>query len=99
MADAPYCNVDIASPKADPHKVGGLQLIPKGATLQQAITIINNNFNNIMKGNFVEDRTKRQTILTRIFDPADGSVYVDVRQIVGTVWVNGTTGQTVTWRQ
>ena len=96
---APYCNVAIATPPADPAKPKPIQMIPPGSSIQNAIHIINNNFINLVKGNFHEDRTLRQTVITRIFDSADPSVFVDVKQITGSTWVNGITGQTLTWRQ
>lgn len=98
MASAPYCNVSIARPGGDPQKPGGIQQIPPGATLQQVTNIVNNNFRNIQSGKYVEDRALRQTTLTRIFDPSDSSVYVDVEQITGMFFVNDTTGQVMSWR-
>lgn len=99
MANAPFCNVEIAKPTATPHSPKGLQPIPPNATLQQVIHIVNNNFNQLIKGNYTEDRAARQSVITRIYDPADHSVYVDVRQITGVLFVNPLTGQTVTWRR
>lgn len=96
---APFCNVSVATPKADPQKPLGLQQIPRGATNQQIINITNNNFNQLIKGNFNENRNARQTIVTRIFDPQDPNTFVDVRQITSLEFVNPLTGQTITWRQ
>lgn len=100
MATAPYCNVSIARPGGDPKKPGGgIQQIPPGATLQQITNIVNNNFRNMQGGHYTEDRSLRQTTITRIFDPSDSSVYVDVEQITGMFFVNDLTGQIMSWRQ
>lgn len=100
MATAPYCNVTIARPAADPKKPGtGLQTIPPGATPAQITRITNNNFYNLSRGNFREDLTQRVTTITRIFDPNDSSIYVDVRQITAMEFVNAITGQTINWQQ
>lgn len=99
MANAPFCNVEIARPPGKPQSPTGLTPIPANASLQQAIRIINNNFNQLIKGNFVENRAARQVTLTRIFDPADHNVFVDVRQITGVFFVNPLTGQTIVWQR
>lgn len=100
MANAPYCNVSIATPAGDPKKPGsGIQAIPNGATIQQIIRIINNNFQTLATGNSKEFLPARQVTITRIFDPSDSNVYVDVRQITGMTFVNQNTGQTITWAQ
>lgn len=99
MANAPFCNVEIAKPTGKPHSPTGLQPIPPNATLQQITNIVNNNFKQLIKGNYVEDRASRQTVVTRIFDPSNPDVYVDVRQITGVLFVNPLTGQTVTWNR
>lgn len=99
MATTNYCNVDIANPVANPKAPKGIQTIPAGATQQQMIQIINNNFQNLVRGNFVEDKARRVTKITRFFDPDNDSNYIDVRETVGSIWVNNITGQTVTWRR
>lgn len=99
MATAPYCNVSVARPPADPTKAKGISPIPPGATLQQLIRIVNNNFTNLVKGNFAENRALRQSTVTRIYDPSDHASFVDVRQITSVTWVNNQTGQTVTWQR
>lgn len=96
---APFCNVAIATPKGDPQKPLGLQQIPRGANNQQIINIVNNNFNQLTKGNFFEKRSARQTIITRVFDPQDPNTFVDVRQITALQFVNPITGQTIHWKQ
>lgn len=96
---APFCNVSIATPKADPQKPLGLRQIPPGANNTQIINIVNNNFNQLVKGNFTERRDLRQTVVTRIFDPQDPNTFVDVRQITALHFVNGVTGQIITWQQ
>lgn len=96
---APFCNVDLANPKADPQKATGMRLIPPGSNLQQITNIINNNFTNLVKGNFRENRARRRVVITRIYDPDDHNVYVDVRQITGLEFVNGFTGQTIDWQR
>lgn len=96
---APFCNVSIANPKADPQKPLGLQQIPRGANNNTITNIVNNNFNQLIKGNFFENKALRQTVITRIFDPSDSSVFVDVRQITALHFVNNITGQVITWRQ
>lgn len=100
MSNAPFCNVTIATPKGDPAKQVGLQQIPQGAQLPQVIRIINNNFKKLSQsGNFIENRAQRVTTVTRIFDPNDSSVFVDVRQITALQFINPLTGQTVSWKQ
>lgn len=94
---APYCNVTIAQPPADPSSAKGLQRIPPGATIHQITNIVNQNFFNLVRGNFNENRGARQTVLTRIYDPSDHNVYVDVRQITGLQFINSFTGQTINW--
>lgn len=96
MATAPYCNVDIATPLAKPNSPKGVVSIPQTASLQQVINITNNNFQRL-SGNYVENRAARRVQIVRIFDPADHSSYVDVRQIVGVQWVNQGTGQVLNW--
>lgn len=96
---APFCNISIATPKADPQKPVGLQQIPRGATNQQIINITNNNFNQLVKGNYFENRALRQTVITRVFDPNDSSTFVDVKQITSLTFVNPVTGQRITWKQ
>ncbi len=51
-------------------------------------------------GNFAEVPTARVVETTRIYDPNDPTqqTYVDVNQIVGLEFANGT-GQTIRWRQ
>lgn len=44
MSSAPFCNVSVATPPADPLAPEGFQTIPQTATLQQAIRIMNSNF-------------------------------------------------------
>lgn len=97
MVDVPYCNVEIARPEAKPQSSGGIAPIPSGTSWQQAISIINNNFNKLIKGNYVEDKSARQTQVVRIYDPSNKSSFVDVRQITSAKWVNTTTGQTIVW--
>jgi hypothetical protein len=99
MSSAPYCNVSVATPKADPQKPLGLQQIPRGATNEQIINITNNNFNQLIKGNYFENKALRQTIVTRVFDPSDPNIWVDVRQITALHFVNPLTGQTIVWKQ
>jgi len=94
---APYCNIQIATPAADPKKATGIRQIPHGSNLTQIINIVNNNFANLIKGNFKENRALRQSTITRIFDPSNHNVYVDVRQITSVTWENNQTGQTVVW--
>lgn len=96
---APFCNVSIATPKGDPQKPLGLQQIPRGSTLQQIINITNNNFTQLVKGNYFENKALRQTVITRIFDPSDPNTFVDVRQITSLHFVNPITGQTIAWKQ
>lgn len=97
MASAPFCNVEIAKPQGKPQSPVGIRPIPPGTPLPQALTIINNNFNQLIKGNFTE--IHRASTITRIFDPQDSSVYVDVRQITGVQFANPLTGQTITWQR
>lgn len=98
MADAPFCNIEVPRKTPRPTSPAGLQTIPPNSTtLPQAIHIINNNFNQLIKGNYVEARGERRSVITRIFDPTDSSVWVDVRQITHVLFVNHLTGQTVTW--
>ena len=99
MANAPYCNITIATPAANPGSPVGLQHIPQNSTLQQMINYVNNNFNLLARGNFVENRAMRQTTITRIYDPSNPANYVDVRQITGLQFVNAATGQLLGWRQ
>lgn len=99
MANAPYCNVTVATPPGKPVSSKGLQQIPPTATQQQAYQIINNNFSQLIKGNYTENKSARQTQIVRIFDPSDSSVYVDVSQIVNVQFVNQTTGQVINWRR
>lgn len=96
---APFCNIAIATPPADPKAPLGLQQIPKGANLQQITNIVNNNFNQLAKGNYVENRRLRQTTITRIFDPSNHATFVDVKQITALTFVNPITGQHITWSQ
>lgn len=99
MANAPYCNVKIATPAAKPASPKGIQSIPASATQQQMVNIINNNFQNLLLGNYVENRAARQTQIVRVFDPNDSSSYVDVRQVVAVQFVNQTTGQVINWKR
>ena len=99
MATAPYCNVTVAEPPGKPASPKGLAPIPPNATLPQIINIVNNNFNQLIKGNFVEFRPARQSVITRIYDPADRNTFVDVRNITQVIFVNTLTGQTVTWKR
>lgn len=96
---APVCNVSISTPVADPKKPLGLQQIPRGSSNQQIINIVNNNFNQLIKGNFQENRTLRRSVVTRIFDPSDNTAFVDVEQITHIQFLNPLTGQTITWSQ
>ena len=77
----------------------GLDTTPPVVTSQQIINITNNNFNQLIKGNYVEDKALRQTVVTRIFDPQDPNTFVDVRQITALTFVNSLTGQRITWGQ
>lgn len=95
MVDAPYCNVEVATPPGKPQSPTGIRPIPPGTSPNAAWTIINNNFNQMIKGNFTE--INRQVTLTRIYDPSDHNVWVDVRQITGVQFGNRLTGQTITW--
>lgn len=97
MATAPYCNVEVATPNANPGSPKGIARIPPGANLQQVINIINNNFQHVQLGQYVENKAARRSKIVRIFDPADHNVYVDVNQIVGVQFVNSTTGQIINW--
>lgn len=93
MANAPVCNVSISPQPGNPQSP---KSIAPNATLPQVIQILNNV---LFKGNFVEDKSKRQTTTVRIFDPDDHSIYVDVQQITALTLVNNQTGQTIHWRQ
>ena len=97
MATAPFCEVTVVSPGADPTKSSGLKVIPKGANSDQITNIVNYNFKQLLKGNFVEQSRTTQTV--RVFDPSDKSVYVDVHQITGIVFINKDTNQTIVWKQ
>lgn len=99
MANAPYCNVTVATPPAKPASPKGIQPIPPNATQQQMVNIINNNFNQLIKGDYIENKAARQTQIVRIFDPADHTSFVDVRQIVSVQFVNNLTGQVINWRR
>lgn len=99
MATAPYCNVDVATPKATPSSPKGIQHIPPNASVQQITNIVNNNFQQLVKGNYTENRSARQTQIVRIYDPADHNSYVDVRQVVAVQFVNNTTGQLINWKR
>lgn len=98
MAQAPVCNIELAAPPGAP-KIPGLSPLPQNASNSQIINTINRVINVMTKGNFVEKPGSRQSTITRIFDPADKSVYVDVRQITALTFVNASTGQTISWRQ
>lgn len=99
MSDAPYCNVDVATPAGDPKSPHGSSRVPPNATLAQLINIINNNFALLSKGNFVEDRTKRVTVVERIYDSAGGGAYMDFAVIKTLHLTNPLTGQTVVWKR
>lgn len=99
MATVPYCNVTVATPPARPRSPRGIQTIPPSANLQQIINTVNYNFNQLIKGNYVENRPARQTQIVRIFDPSDRNVWVDVRQITAVQFVNELTGQVINWRR
>lgn len=99
MATAPYCNVTVATPPAHPGSPKGIQHVPPNATLQQITNIVNNNFQQLIKGNYTENRSARQVQIVRIYDPADHSSYVDVRQVVAVQFVNNTTGQLINWKR
>lgn len=49
--------------------------------------------------NFQELTAKRTTTTTKIYDPKDNTVYVEVKQITGLTFVNKVTGQEITWAQ
>ncbi len=108
---APVCNISISTPPGQPIKTTALQTIPTNATTQQIINVMNNNIRTLNQQilnlqtlvnnggtNFREDITLRRTIRTRIFDPTDHDVYVDVDQVTGITWVNAE-GQRITWSQ
>lgn len=97
MATAPFCNVEVALPPGKPASPKGFVTIPPNVTQSQMITMINNNFNQLIKGNYVENRNARQTQIVRIFDPQNSGSFVDVRQIVAVQFVNTTTGQVINW--
>lgn len=99
MTTAPYCNVDVALPQGDPRSPTGVTRIPPNATNQQLINLINNNFALLMKGNFVEDRTQRVTVVERIYDSAGGGAYMDFAVIKSLHLTNPLTGQTVVWKR
>ena len=50
MANAPYCNITVATPASDPAPATGMRTIPNGASLQQAIQIMNQNFRVLFNG-------------------------------------------------
>lgn len=99
MSTAPYCNVTVATPKGKPVSPKGIQHIPPNATNQQITNIVNNNFQTLSRGNYVENRSARRAEVVRIFDPADHNSFVDVRQIVAVQFVNSTTGQVIDWER
>jgi hypothetical protein len=99
MANAPFCNVSIANPPGAPAKPVGLKMLPPGASLQTVINTLNNNFQLLQKGNFVENRAARRFTITRIFDTANPQNFVDVKQITAIQLVNPATGQLITWQQ
>lgn len=99
MASAPFCNVEIAKPAGKPQSPVGIRPIPPGTKPDAAWTIINNNFNQLLKGNFTENRALRQTTITRVYDPRDTSIFLTVRQVTGVVWSNSLTGQTISWNR
>ena len=47
---APYCNITVATPASDPAPATGMRTIPNGASLQQAIQIMNQNFRVLFNG-------------------------------------------------
>lgn len=99
MATAPFCNVTVAKPEGKPVSPKGIQHIPPNATIQQITNIVNNNFQQLIKGNYVENRAARQVQIVRIFDPADHTSFVDVRQVVAVEFLNSTTGQVIRWKR
>lgn len=53
----------------------------------------------VKTANFSEDKSKRTTIITRVFNPTDKTQFVDVKQITGLTFHNPVTKQTITWKQ
>lgn len=97
MVDAPFCSIETVKVAGKPQSPKGIRPIPPNTPPNVAWHIINNNFHQLVAGNFTE--INRQTTLTRIYDPADHNVFVDVRQITGIQFGNSLTGQTITWHR
>lgn len=72
---APVCELTTPQPNGDPHRFKGLQQIPPGATLPQAITIINNNLVRIASTTINNNITNNN----RITGPGAGGNWVEVR--------------------
>ena len=53
----------------------------------------------VKSANFSEDKAKRTTTVTRVFNQNDKTQYVDVKQITGLTFLNPVTKQTITWKQ
>lgn len=99
MTAVPYCNVPIAEPPGDPTSPTGFQLIPNSASLSQIISMINNNFSLLQKGNFAEDRSRRVSQIVTLRDPNNPNVSVDVEIINQTYFRNPATGQSIVWKR
>lgn len=99
MTTTPFCNATVATPPGDPKSPKGTSRLPSNATLTQLINMINNNFQLLSKGNFVEDRTQRVTEIQRIYDSAGGGAYMDIAVIKTLHLTNPLTGQTVVWKR
>lgn len=99
MTTVPYCNVEVATPIAKPASPQGIVSIPASSSLSQVINYLNQNFSKLIKGNYTEDKSARQTQIVRIYDPSNHSSFVDVKQVTAVTWVNSTTGQKIVWQR